>query len=171
MAPILALQSPNSALWPPSPGAILDPCAALSLYCTPGRRCPARPGPNTLWTHNQRRGIEVEGGNDGKERNPQRLDSITRPWQACRAFTYTAPWLYANRCAHTPALIHQWGLTHIKVRWGWLVWVIGILWGDGEMLKTQAWKICCVRGSVKRMGGAKGEYLRFHEKEGGAEGR
>lgn len=47
----------------------------------------------------------------------------------------------------TPALIHQWGLTHIKVRWSWLGWVIGVLWGDGEMLKTQAWKNCCVQGS------------------------
>ena len=41
------------------------------------------------------------------------------------------------------------------------------------MLKTQAWKICCVRGSVKRRGEQKetGLHLRFHVKERGRKDR
>lgn len=58
---ILVRQGQDFHLWPPSPGAILAPCAALSLYCTPGSHGPARPRPNTVWTHNQREGAVKRG--------------------------------------------------------------------------------------------------------------
>ena len=145
---ILALQAPRLRPLTSVPRGDPSPLA-LPYHFTAPQGAVAAPGPTHSEPTTKRRG---GGGFSGEQRNPQRLDSITRPWQACKALTHHRHCMHT--CAHTPtpALIHQWGLAHIKVRRGRLGWVIGVLWGDGEMLKTRARKKFVVFMVLRREG-------------------
>lgn len=113
LALILSWQGPESDLWPPSPGAIRAPCAALSLYCTPGSRGPACPW--ARHTLNPQPG----GGRDDEVKRGTYSVWTQSPAHDKPAKPSRTPPLHACTHTHTPtrALIHRWGLTHIKVQW------------------------------------------------------
>lgn len=148
--PRFARPMPWSDLWPLSQGWAEPPMLPYQFTAPKGAVAPPAPGP----THSESttgRGREwrrreeatASGLNHPPMTSPSELSHTTTP-----AHTYTH-----SRNTPTWALINQWGLTYIKVRLSWLGWVIGLLWGDGEILKTRAWKICCAHGSEKRVGG------------------
>lgn len=150
------IPTPRPRLWPPTSLPRGDPnplCSPITLlHPREPWPCPSRPpwAQNTL---NPQPGLVGGGvGGEGQRwREEPTTSGLNHPpmtsLQCIHTHAHTPHYDCMQTHTPTPALIHQWGLTHIKVRWSWLGWVIGVLWGDGEMLKTQAWKNCCVQGS------------------------